>query len=115
MSGFILPKSGDKTVAGEAFGKLTSSQKKVVADNVNKKTKKVLFSLHIHHTTITTTSVQNTFKVARESVKEQVFDVGHLAAVKERLKALLTSELTPVSEMSHDSAPSHRSVEDEGN
>ena len=47
-------------------------------------------------------------------MKEQVFDVGHLAAVKERLKALLTSELTPVSEMSHDSAPTHRSVEDEG-
>ncbi len=53
-------------------------------------------------------------QVARESVKEQVFDVGHLAAVKERLKVLLTSELTPVSEMSHDSVPIHRSIEEEG-
>jgi hypothetical protein len=39
LSGLILPKSGDKTVAGEAFEKLSSSQKKVVAENVNKKTK----------------------------------------------------------------------------
>jgi hypothetical protein len=28
LSGLILPKSGDKTVAGEAFEKLSSSQKK---------------------------------------------------------------------------------------
>jgi hypothetical protein len=41
LSGLILPKSGDKTVAGEAFGKLSSSQQKVVAENINKKTKKV--------------------------------------------------------------------------
>ncbi len=34
-----------------------------------------------------------------------MFDVGHLEAVKIRLKALLTSELTPISEMSHTSAP----------
>ena len=44
-------------------------------------------------------------QVARESVKEQVFDVGHLEAVKSKLKALLTSEMTPVSEMTHSSAP----------
>ncbi len=53
-------------------------------------------------------------KVANESVKEQVFDVGHLAAVKLRLKALLTSELTPVSEMSHASAPKDRTIDEEG-
>ena len=53
-------------------------------------------------------------KVARESVKEQVFDVGHLEAVKLKLKALLTSELTPVSEMTHASAPKDRSVDEEG-
>ncbi len=41
LSGLILPKSGDKTVSGEAFEKLSSSQKKIVAANVNKKTKKV--------------------------------------------------------------------------
>jgi hypothetical protein len=54
------------------------------------------------------------FQVARESVKEQVFDVGHLEAVKSKLKALLTSEMTPVSEMTHSSAPKDRSVEEEG-
>jgi hypothetical protein len=54
LSGFILPKSGDKTVAGEAFQKLSSSQKKVVAENVNKKTKKVRLSINIYHTTIET-------------------------------------------------------------
>jgi hypothetical protein len=31
-----------------------------------------------------------------------------------RLKALLTSELTPISEMSHESAPKERSIDDEG-
>jgi hypothetical protein len=53
-------------------------------------------------------------KVAKESVKEQVFDVGHLAAVKLRLKALLTSELTPVSDMSHASAPKDKTIDEEG-
>jgi hypothetical protein len=52
-------------------------------------------------------------QVARDSVKEQVFDVGHLEAVKLRLKALLMSELTPISEMSHESAPKERSIDDE--
>jgi hypothetical protein len=53
-------------------------------------------------------------QVARESVKEQVFDVGHLEAVKSKLKALLMSEMTPISEMSHSSAPKDRSLEEEG-
>jgi hypothetical protein len=42
LSGIILPRTGDKSVAeGEAFGKLSSKQKKIVAANVDKKTKKV--------------------------------------------------------------------------
>ncbi len=41
LSGIILPQVGDKSVAGEAFGKLTAQQKSMVAANVNKKTKKV--------------------------------------------------------------------------
>jgi hypothetical protein len=48
-------------------------------------------------------------------VKEQVFDVGHLEAVKLRLKALLISELlTPISEIVHASAPTVRSLDEEG-
>jgi hypothetical protein len=53
-------------------------------------------------------------KVARDSVKEQVFDVGHLEAVKLRLKTLLISELTPISEMVHASAHTVRSLDEEG-
>ncbi len=41
LSGIILPRTGDKSVAGEPFGKLSSKQKKIVAENVDKKTKKV--------------------------------------------------------------------------
>ncbi len=52
--------------------------------------------------------------MARESVKEQVFDVGHLEAVKMRLKALLNSELTIISEMSHENAPKERTFEEQG-
>jgi hypothetical protein len=37
-----MPKSGDKTVAAEAFQKLSAQQKTNVAEKVNKKTKKVL-------------------------------------------------------------------------
>ena len=62
----------------------------------------------------TSNSFSFVLQVARESVKEQVFDVGHLEAVKIKLKALLTSEMTPVSEMTHASAPKDRSVEEEG-
>jgi hypothetical protein len=42
LSGFVLPQSGDKNVAAEAFGKLNEQQKKRVADKVNRKTKKVV-------------------------------------------------------------------------
>ena len=53
-------------------------------------------------------------QVARASVKEQDFDVGHLEAVKIRLKALLTSEITPASDMCHASCIRDRPIEDEG-
>jgi hypothetical protein len=42
LSGIVLPQSGDKTVAAEAYGKLDDQQKKLVAEKVNRKTKKVL-------------------------------------------------------------------------
>jgi hypothetical protein len=41
LSAHVMPLPGEKTVASEAFGKLTSPQKKMVADRVNKTTKKV--------------------------------------------------------------------------
>jgi hypothetical protein len=56
----------------------------------------------------------NVSQVARASVKEQVFDVGHLEAVKIRLKALLTSELTPISDMCHASSTAERPIEQQG-
>jgi hypothetical protein len=53
-------------------------------------------------------------KVARASVKEQVFDVGHLEAVKAKLRALLTSEITPLCQMSHTVVASEQTMESEG-
>jgi hypothetical protein len=53
-------------------------------------------------------------KVARASVKEQVFDVGHLEAVKQKLRALLTSEITPILDMSHTVISSEQTMEAEG-
>jgi hypothetical protein len=53
-------------------------------------------------------------KVARESVKEVVFDVGHLDMVKERLRGLIRSEIVPVAEMCHHGETNDKSVEDEG-
>jgi hypothetical protein len=41
LSDLILPECGDKTVAPEAFRKLDANQKKLVADKVNRQTKKV--------------------------------------------------------------------------
>ena len=55
------------------------------------------------------------FKVTRDSVKEQIFDVSHLDKVKEKLKSLLAGEIVPISEMVHDTEPKEASVEDEGN
>jgi hypothetical protein len=42
LSDTMLPKPGDKNVSAEAFGKLDERQKQVVAEKVNRKTKKVL-------------------------------------------------------------------------
>jgi hypothetical protein len=53
-------------------------------------------------------------QVARESVKEVVFDVGHLEMVKERLRGLLRSEIVPVAEMCHHGETNEKSMEDEG-
>jgi hypothetical protein len=54
--------------------------------------------------------------VAHESVKEQIFDVGYLEAVKatSKLKQLLTSVLVPISDMSHDGLCDDRTIEEEG-
>jgi hypothetical protein len=40
--------------------------------------------------------------------------VGHLAAVKLKLKILLTSEITPIFEMSHTGEPAEPTIEAEG-
>jgi hypothetical protein len=41
LSDVVLPQSGDKTVAAEAFQNLDDNQKKLVAEKVNRKTRKV--------------------------------------------------------------------------
>jgi hypothetical protein len=41
LSRMVLPTSGKKTVAAEAFGKLDREQQALVKENINKKTKKV--------------------------------------------------------------------------
>ena len=51
LSAIVLPLPGDKTVAAEAFEKLTEPQKKMFADRVNKTTKKVTcipYPLHVN-------------------------------------------------------------------
>jgi hypothetical protein len=46
LSGCVLPMPGEKTVAAEAFDKLSASQKLLVVDKVNRKTKKVYLFKH---------------------------------------------------------------------
>ncbi len=41
-TGLVLPIPGEKTVAAEAFGKLNPADKDLVAQNINRKTKKVI-------------------------------------------------------------------------
>ncbi len=41
LAGLVLPVRGDKSVAGEAFDKLDSTQRELVTGNINKKTKQV--------------------------------------------------------------------------
>ncbi len=52
--------------------------------------------------------------MAKQSVREVIFDVGHHEAVKDKLRALLQSEIVPVSEMQHDSILAAKTIEDEG-
>jgi hypothetical protein len=53
-------------------------------------------------------------QVAKQSVREQIFDVGHHAAVKAKLRTLLTSEMTPLTQMQHDCICAAKTTEEEG-
>jgi hypothetical protein len=53
-------------------------------------------------------------QVARESVKEQIFDVSHQGLVKTHLQALLSSEIVSISDMCHDDVTKDTSAEEEG-
>jgi hypothetical protein len=53
--------------------------------------------------------------VAQQSFREQIFDVGHQSAVKEKLCALLTSEMVPITEMQHDGiCAAKETIDEEG-
>jgi hypothetical protein len=54
------------------------------------------------------------FQVAKQSVRDEIFDVGHHDAVKAKLRTLLTSEMVLVSDMTHDGDIQARSIEEEG-
>ena len=41
MAGLVLPQPGDKSVAGEAFGKLDATQRDVLTGTINKKTNEI--------------------------------------------------------------------------
>jgi hypothetical protein len=47
ISGIVLPHSGDKTVAGEAYAKLDIAQQQLVSEKVNKQTKQVCLFTHL--------------------------------------------------------------------
>ena len=49
-----------------------------------------------------------------KSVREVIFDVGHHALVKEKLRALLASEIVPVCEMQHDGISASKTIDEEG-
>jgi hypothetical protein len=40
--------------------------------------------------------------------------MGHHAAVKEKLRALLTSEMVPITEMQHDGICAAKTIDEEG-
>jgi hypothetical protein len=113
LSGCVLPTPGEKTVAAEAYDKLSESQKQLVVEKVNRKTKKV-----IYFKPILCQSNSSFFffliKVARESAKEQIFEVGHTALVKAKLVALLTSEVVAVVNMHHVAISVSSDINDEG-
>ena len=46
LSGHLLPQAGEKTVAAEAYGKLTIEQQRICAAKINWNTKKVILLLH---------------------------------------------------------------------
>jgi hypothetical protein len=48
LSGVVLPQSGDKSVAGEAFAKLDSAQQTLVKEKVNKKTNKQVSTFYVN-------------------------------------------------------------------
>ncbi len=50
LSETMLPQPGDKTASAEAFAKLDGNQKRLVAEKVNRKTKKVLCFCHVRIT-----------------------------------------------------------------
>ncbi len=52
--------------------------------------------------------------MARESAKQIICDVGHQANIKAKLKALLLSEVVPISEMAHEGTILDRSNEEQG-
>jgi hypothetical protein len=52
MAGLVLPVHGEKTVAAEAFGKMTPTEKELVAHNINRKTKKVVHIFTINYFTL---------------------------------------------------------------
>jgi hypothetical protein len=117
LSGIILPQSGDKTVAGEAFAKLNKAQKNNVAAKVNKKTKQVLLLYQIAIAQLKPYQLCALIfhrQLAKQSVREQIFDVGHHDRVKEKLRLLLTSEMVPITEMHHDGIVLTKTIEDEG-
>ncbi len=43
-----------------------------------------------------------------------IFDVGHHALVKEKLRALLASEMVPVCEMQHEGILAAKTMDEEG-
>ncbi len=91
----VLPQSGDKMVAGEAFQNLDENQKQIFADKVNRKTKKVHCSYFFLN--LMTYCGLFIFKVTRESLKD-----------------LLTSEIVAVNEMQHGEPSSDKSADEEG-
>jgi hypothetical protein len=53
-------------------------------------------------------------QVAKQSVREQIFDVDHHDRVKDKLRLLLTSEMVPITEMQHDGIALTKTIEEEG-
>jgi hypothetical protein len=89
-----------------------------VAEKVNKKTKQVRLlyqSVLIQMKPYPLCSSFLPLQLAKQSVRDQIFDVGHQDAVKEKLRLLLTSEMVPITEMHHDGITLGQTIEDEGN